>query len=134
MPAASRPSVQSRARKFVYLRFDLTGSQTFADDIILDQTCPAVVRAKVIRRSRVIAAATAIKKRCYPLRLKARDNVSGVTKLRLMVKKGTPRKLRKYNKTFVVKVPRAKKAIRVRVQDGAGNYSKWRTVRLFPRR
>jgi hypothetical protein len=79
-------------------------------------------------------ATSAKKKRRYTIRLKARDNASGVAKTRLLFKKGKPRKLRKYKKTFVVTLPKSKKAIRVRVQDGAGNYSKWRTVRLVPKR
>lgn len=82
------------------------------DDIVLDQRAPEVVSA-AIRGSR--------------LRLKARDNRSGVKRLQVTTSKKRPGKARKFSsKPRLSGTPRR---VYVRVFDGAGNRSKWRVAR-----
>jgi 6-phosphogluconolactonase (cycloisomerase 2 family) len=82
------------------------------DDIILDQRPPELITAR-LRSSR--------------LRLKARDNRSGVKRLQVTTSKSRPGKARSYTSTPKVKGNPRK--LFVRVFDGAGNPSKWKVAR-----
>ena len=103
-----------RSVKRVHVRFltiDDKDKRLF-DDIILDERPPEVVAARIDGRRLI---------------LKARDNRSGVERMQVTTSRKKPGKARSYRR--VVSVSRKTKALHVRVLDGAGNTSKWRTVR-----
>ncbi len=95
--------------------------QTYTDDIILDTVKPQVVSATVGGSGG--ATLTAAKR---TLRVKAKDNKSGIASMQIST--GKPKKK--------AKVVKFRKAVRfsgsgevfVRVRDGAGNWSAWRTA------
>jgi hypothetical protein len=66
------------------------------------------------------------KPRTYKVKLRARDNVSGLAGMQATSNKSKPGKLQRYRTT--VRVRSASKRILVRVKDRAGNYSSWRKV------
>ena len=104
-----------RLPKTIYVRFDGNDRSTYQDDIILDQTAPEV------RAARVRGPA----KGRRTLTLQARDNASGVTSAQIRIRA----------RVFAVKYQRQIRLARrtgkvsVRVRDGAGNYSRWRTAK-----
>ena len=112
--------------KTVYVRFSGTcidPSQTFQDDIILDETAPKLSTPTV---------SAPAKGRRWPLTLglKATDNASGVktvevrrSKYRLLVA-AYKRKLR---------LRGSPQKLSVRVKDGAGNASPWKKVKVLRR-
>jgi 6-phosphogluconolactonase (cycloisomerase 2 family) len=81
------------------------------DDIVLDQRAPQLLTA-AIQGSR--------------LRLKARDNRSGVKRLQVTTSKKKPGKARRYSSK--PKLSGSPRRVFVRVFDGAGNPSKWRVA------
>jgi PKD domain len=115
-----------RLPKTIYVRFE-SGSQTsetYQDDIILDQTPPKVLSASLTSGGSK-AARTAAKKK-VTLKLKATDNVSGVSGVQVTASKRKPGKVLRYKKSLKVKPA---KKLYVRVRDKAGNFSAWRTVK-----
>jgi hypothetical protein len=120
-----------RLPKTVYLRFG-NEAQNFTDDIILDQTKPtvssaAVVDAGVAASSASVAQAADAKTETYRVRIRAKDATSGVAKVQFARNKKHPSSLRKFARTTRYKAARAPKYLRV--QDRAGNFSRWRSVR-----
>jgi hypothetical protein len=111
-----------RLPKTVYLRYGGT-TQTFQDDIILDQTPPTVVATAPA--TALSAAAGSVRRRTVIVRVTAKDKTSGIARLQL----GTTRKAKltiKRNATTIKAkgfTPRY-----VRAQDRAGNWSKWRAI------
>ena len=119
---------QERLPKTVYVRFGGPGGTsavTFTDDIILDQTAPTISEATLGGAGSAQARASALRR--FNLRLRARDNASGVKQLQLAVSKRRPAKPRTYKSKLVVRAAKAPRFVRVR--DGAGNYSRWRALR-----
>jgi hypothetical protein len=125
-----------RLPKTVYVRFD-GSSQTYTDDIILDQTAPTVQAATATAvTARAAVATTAAKKRgkkrraprakAYRVRVKASDRTSGVGKLQFAVDKRKPAKALRYRTTLTV---RGAKPKFVRAIDRAGNVSRWKPLR-----
>lgn len=112
-----------RIPRTVYVKYHYVESgwqkQTYSDDIILDTVKPKVVSASLgSSGAATLAAAHRI------LRVKARDNKSGIASMQIST--GRPKK-----KTKTVKYRKAVKvagsrSVFVRVRDGAGNWSKWR--------
>lgn len=104
-------SVPGRSAKRVHVRFNPTGpgAVELFDDIVLDQLPPQLLAA---RRdgSRV--------------RLRARDNRSGVRRVQLTTNRAKPGRSRKFRSSLPA--PASRKAVFARVLDGAGNRSKWR--------
>jgi hypothetical protein len=120
-----------RLPKTVYLRFG-NDVQNFTDDIILDQTKPAVTAATVAGAGAATASvdsvqAAASKSRTYRVRLRAKDATSGVAKVQFAQSKRRPMAPRKFQRVSRVQGSDAPKY--VRVQDGAGNFSSWRSIR-----
>ncbi|MDA0160798.1 SBBP repeat-containing protein [Solirubrobacter ginsenosidimutans] len=125
-PWALDSSGPERLPKTVYVRFSgpcLDPSQTFQDDIILDETAPTLSTPTVRGPAKGRRGA-------LTLTLKAVDNASGVKRVevrrrnarifaaaykRRLRLKGSPRKLT------------------VRVTDGAGNASRWKQVKVVRR-
>jgi hypothetical protein len=121
-----------RLPKTVYLRFG-NDAQTFTDDIILDQTKPAVTAATVDGSGATATAATlahaaASSGRTYRVQIRAKDATSGVAKVQFATSsKRHPTALRTFKQSTRVKGARAPRY--VRVQDRAGNLSNWRAIR-----
>ena len=119
-----------RLPKTVYLRFG-NDAQNFTDDIILDQTEPTVSSATLApassRASAAVASATASRARTYLVRLRAKDQTSGVAKLQFANNRRRPSALRKFERNSRYKGVSAPKYVRVR--DRAGNFSRWRSIR-----
>ncbi|HEX8075497.1 MAG TPA: PKD domain-containing protein [Thermoleophilaceae bacterium] len=115
VPWTLRSSGSERLPKTIYARFD-GSTQTFQDDIILDQTAPSV------RAARRVSARV--------LKLRATDNVSGVRQLQVARDRDHPGRWRRYRTRVVVKTPRA---LWVRVRDAAGNESRWKRARRSKR-
>ena len=124
-------SGSERLPKTVYVRFanpTTASAQTFTDDIILDQTPPTISQATLLGEGTgSSAAAVAAAKRKFTVRLRARDNASGVGKAQVARRKKRPGRLRKFRKRLTVKSARAPRFVRVR--DKAGNFSKWRHIK-----
>ena len=113
-----------RLPKTVYVRFSgvcVDPSQTFQDDIILDETAPTLstptVRAPVKGRRGALT-----------VRLKASDNASGVKRV----------EVRRRHKRILIaaykrklRVKGAPQNLTVRVTDGAGNASRWKKVKVL---
>jgi hypothetical protein len=115
-----------RLPKTVYVRFTgrcLNATQTFQDDIILDQTAPKV------RRARVTTPQGPSKGRASSLSLKATDNASGVSSVQLRVRHRSHARVFtvRYKRTIALRGGRRRVGA-VRVRDGAGNFSRWRRV------
>jgi DNA-binding beta-propeller fold protein YncE len=108
-----------RSVKHVWLRFTGDGVHSggiVSDDIILDQTPPQVVSASLKRwGTRTLVT------------LKARDDRSGVQRVQVTRNRREPGRTRKFARVLLV--PGAPRKLYVRVRDGAGNYSAWRSAR-----
>lgn len=132
-------SVGGRNTKIVYIRpigTDVDTSKTFTDDVILDTRAPSLEQVSV-RESGTGATATltaASKKKVrYLVRSKATDKLSGVKLLQLApVKKPTKGTRVKYAKSVNVAIKSSNRVF-VRVRDGAGNWTKWRAVKVNAR-
>lgn len=116
-----------RLPKTVYVRFHSPSRGagwdqiTYSDDIVLDTVVPQILSLTITQ-----PGATSLASGRRTLRVKAKDNRSGVKSIQ--ISKGKPRK-----KAKVVKYRKAVAApgsgrLFVRVRDGAGNWSKWRGV------
>jgi hypothetical protein len=114
-----------RLPKTIYVRFQSGAqtSETYQDDIILDQTPPKVLSASLTPGGSAASAAAAKK---VTLKLKATDNVSGVSGVQVSSNKRKPGKVLKYKKTLKVKPA---KKLYVRARDKAGNFSTWKTAK-----
>jgi DNA-binding beta-propeller fold protein YncE len=103
-----------RSVRRVHVRFtphDANVVQIF-DDIILDQRPPEVLAAR-LEGAR--------------LRLRARDNRSGVKRLQVTASRKKPGRAREYRRS--VRVSPRTRTLHVRVFDGAGNASRWQIAR-----
>jgi hypothetical protein len=116
-----------RLPKTIYVRFSgpcLDPEQTYQDDIILDETPPRLVRARISK-----AKAPKKGRRRTTVALRATDNASGLSKAQVRYRyRGHMRIVAvRYRRRFVVAgTPRR---VKVRVRDGAGNFSRWKTTR-----
>lgn len=101
------------------------------DVAVPDEEAPVI---EALRSSRVTATAqaTAQKTATSRIAISVRDRRSGVT--RIEMKAGNKTVVTKVDAsrrgTFNIAIPRGAKSVVVRVRDAAGNYSKWKTVRL----
>ena len=115
-----------RLPKTVYVRFSgpcLDPSQTFQDDIILDETAPTL-------STPTVRAPAKGRRPALTLTLKATDKTSGVK--RVEVRRGQKRILIAAFKRRL-RLKGAPQKLSVRVTDGAGNPSRWKKVRILRR-
>ena len=118
---------QERLPKTVYVRFAGaagTSPLTFSDDIILDQTAPTISGATLVGSGQVTAARLTIRR--FGVRVRARDNASGVKRVQFATNTRRPGKLLAYKRVVRLRAVLAPRFVRVR--DGAGNFSKWRRI------
>lgn len=124
-----------RLPKTVYVRFRSGPfvSETYTDDIVLDETAPVVSAARLGRPSASggasVGASVSGTKRRYLLRVKASDDASGVGWMQMTSNRRKPGKARRFKRRQVVMS--AAPRLWVRVVDRAGNRSRWRTTRYF---
>lgn len=113
-----------RLPKTVYVRFLGSGndSQTFTDDIILDQTAPKVTRATMTR------GRTARGVRSYVVSLRGTDGTSGVSTFQMTTNRAKPGKQMRFAKSFTYRSRSAKPKLYVRIRDRAGNNSGWKRI------
>lgn len=107
-------TVPGRSVKRVHVRFVPSGPFAIElfDDIVLDQIAPQLLSAR-IQGSR--------------LKLRARDNRSGVKRVQTSANRKRPGKARRFKSSLPVGSKTQR--VYVRVLDGAGNHSKWRSAR-----
>jgi hypothetical protein len=118
-----------RSSRIVYVRFrrGLTTSETYTDDIILDESRPSVTSARVS-----LARRAAVPR----LTIRARDRgLAGVASVQVTNNRRKPlARYRPYRATLTLVHQRGyrrlnvRKRLYVRVRDRAGNVSAWRTV------
>jgi hypothetical protein len=115
-------SGSERLPKTVYVRF-ISGpfvTDSFSDDIVLDEKQPSVLTATA-RATRATAARRVV-------RIRARDNASGISGMQVSLGvRATRQRFRPFSRGPIV--VRGTGTIWVRVRDGAGNVSAWRVVR-----
>jgi hypothetical protein len=112
LPWKLESSGPERLPKTVYVRLLGFGpfSGVLTDSIILDERPPQI--ASLARRGK-------------RLRVRARDNLSGVKSMQISTNRRRPGRWRKFKSN----PPAARNALWVRVRDGAGNPSRWRGVK-----
>ena len=125
-------SGSERLPKTVYVRFQsstafpgVDPTKTFQDDIILDQTAPVIASASLAGTART--SATSAKTKSYRARVKATDKTSGVAKVQGAANRKKPLKAQKYKSTTTFRS--SAKPGWVRVQDNAGNWSRWKRLK-----
>lgn len=119
-----------RLPKTVYARFMLGPiiSETYTDDIILDQIPPVVQQATLAPAGASASGAVhAAALRKYVVKVKATDSNSGVGKVQVAANKRKPGKLLPYKATL--KLLAATRPRFIRAQDRAGNFSPWKKLR-----
>ncbi len=124
LPWRLASSGPERLPKTVYVRFD-ANSQTFTDDIILDETPPLLTSAVISRNDAAASIRAATARTTYKVRFRASDRTSGVARVQLASSKSKPRRATKFKSSLAISGPKPKWA---RVQDRAGNYSRWRKL------
>ncbi len=113
----------------VYVRFD-GNAPNYTDDIVLDQKAPTVERARIVEGGKEASAnrrSTHRGKRTYRLRVRADDDVSGVSEIQVTSFKRHPGDWRSFDSTPKFRSNGHK--VFVRVRDRAGNESDWRRAR-----
>ena len=117
-------------------------TRLYQDDIVLDTTAPAVtsvqatgstgsgaVTLQSAGRVDVNFPAAGKAWRTARLSVKARDNLSGVKEIQFNTKASASKaKLTKFRNSL--KVRTSARTLWMRVRDGAGNFSRWRQVRI----
>jgi alpha-tubulin suppressor-like RCC1 family protein/phosphodiesterase/alkaline phosphatase D-like protein len=134
-------SDDNEVTRSVFVQIYLANGQfeIYSSDIVLntvirgpDQLAPTIQSLRVIQ-SNTRAQATARKfSASQRFHISVSDRRSGVTRIemksgnRVRAKKITATRLG----TFALRIPKGTKVLRVRVKDAAGNYSKWKTLRI----
>jgi hypothetical protein len=101
----------------------LAGDETYQDDIILDETPPAIASATIQVGGRLHSSSTT---RRYSIRVRARDGVSGPALMQLAASRARPDPRRRYRSSVVTSARLAPRW--VRVIDAAGNHSGWKAL------
>ena len=116
-----------RLPKTIYVRFLIGNfpSETFQDDIILDERPPVVSQSTLVPQRPGVASASALRR--WTLRVRARDSNSGVAGVQITANKRKPGRLLRYRRTMRVRSPVRPRFVRAR--DKAGNNSRWKRVR-----
>lgn len=114
-----------RLPKTVYVRFLGSGddTKTFTDDVILDQTAPALRSVSATGGTTARAAIAKVTGKVTTVHLKATDGLSGVKFAEIALKPGGRTFTAKY--ASVLKAKAVGPRPYVRVIDAAGNASKW---------
>jgi alpha-tubulin suppressor-like RCC1 family protein len=131
-------SGSERLPKTLYARFVMgngSRSVSYTDDIILDDTVPTVSSIKLLSRTKVGPSPDEIEDaavtsgggdvKFYRLSIAAKDERSGITSVQV---RGRTSVEVPYDRRLLIASRDPK--VRIRVQDGAGNWSQWFSVDL----
>lgn len=129
------------AKRTVYVQVYLSNGKTFiySDSITLrtsaqgpDRAAPVIHSLKTVRSSSQVQSSRRNSSTVSQFRVAVRDRRSGVNHIELRV--GNRKIVRRVEATrrgsFAIEVPQGALTIRVRVRDAAGNFSKWKTLRI----
>jgi hypothetical protein len=114
---------QERLPKTVYANI---GGVRFTDDIILDQTAPVIEGAGIASTASASGSAAL---RSYRIKVRASDKTSGVAFAQVATDKAKKKLSAPQKYSASLRVKAAAKPLWVRVQDRAGNFSKWKALR-----
>ncbi len=114
-----------RLPKTVYVRFpgSINASQSFTDDIILDQTAPKIASATMKRTSSSRGLLS------YAVALRGLDQLSGVAYYQTTTDRSKPGALTAYKRYFTYRSRSTNPTLYLRVRDKAGNNSGWTRLR-----
>jgi hypothetical protein len=117
-----------RLPKTVYVRFNVwpNTSQSFSDDIILDETPPVLASASMVGAAGKRSVPVGRGGRRVVVATKATDRTSGVASIQVTANRKRPGTAMKYARKVRVRTSSSK--LWVRVCDGAGNYSAWKSI------
>jgi hypothetical protein len=127
VPWALISSGAERLPKTVYVRFKgylVDESKTYTDDVILDQTPPEILSVSAVAVAPSARQEAARRGRAVVVRVKARDQISGVRGMQVASTKATGVTVLPYRPSTRTMV--TGRRVWVRVKDGAGNWSTWR--------
>lgn len=135
--------VKGQFTKIVYIRFNgrnIDATRTYSDDIIFDNTAPAVMSAsaKLVGKTAGSTRALSVEmqnsiSRSYLIQARAKDNRSGLGSVQVTHKKSDPRVVKRtFSQKVLVNIetPKPLKWLWLRVEDRAGNWSSWRKVKV----
>ncbi len=131
-------SVKGKFTKVVYVRFTGPGAdanRNYSDDIILDTDPPTIEAASASTTGTKAAelsglAARSPKRTTYRVKVRAKDRLSGIRKVRVAGAQGGPQRILKYRAGSLRVVLPVAKHLKIKVRDGAGNWSRLRLVRV----
>jgi hypothetical protein len=112
-----------RLPRTIYVRFG-DSSQTFTDDIILDETQPILSEVVASEAASRVGFPNSRGKRFVSVTTKASDKTSGIGRIQVTSSKSKPGKAFRYAKTVRAQISGSE--VWVRVQDRAGNFSAWK--------
>jgi len=124
-----------RLPKTVYLRYRAAGSDTltFTDDIILDESAPSLQTATVSGSPAGTAAAVRSARARRYLHVRGKDSNAGIVRVEVSSSKHRAgrfyrvKRTRRLRRTIRLKPGRVARV--ARVEDAAGNFSRWRKLR-----
>jgi hypothetical protein len=121
-----------RLPKIVYIRFVFLGTEshwdTYVDDIVLDETEPEMLMARLVDPSRAGEGDRASRVRPKrTLLVRADDRVSGVVAMQVARRPSRAPAWGDFRRR--ISVGWARGPVFVRVRDAAGNVSRWRRAR-----
>jgi hypothetical protein len=109
--------------------------ETFSDDIILDMAAPVISQASLkTSKSKAILALDAKYKgsrKTVELSITGKDDISGLSRVQVSPVAGPDGAVSyRYTKLSALSVAKSAQRVFVRLKDNAGNWAKWREVRL----
>ena len=134
-------SNELNAERNVYVQMYLSNGQTvtYSDSITLsteiqgpDRATPVIQSLKTVRSSSQARIAQRNSANVNQFTVSVKDRRSGVNRIELQV--GNRKIVRKVEATrkgsFAINIPQGAHTIRVRIRDVAGNFSKWKTLKI----
>jgi hypothetical protein len=109
--------------------------ETFSDDIILDMAAPVISQARLstskAKANLSLDSKYKGERKTVQLSVTGKDDKSGVGQVQVSPVAGTTGAVTyKYKKLNTLSVAKAAKKVFVRLKDNAGNWAKWREVKL----
>jgi hypothetical protein len=114
----------SKVTKVVYIKYRYSDNEgwstAFSDDIVIDTIAPELISVNVVKAGNKLKFS-----------LKAKDNRSGLSKVQYSNKNNDSKAVTSsYSKKLTVSLKPKSGNVYVRVKDKAGNWSKWKKVKV----
>lgn len=114
----------SKVTKVVYIKYRYSDNEgwstTFSDDIVIDNIAPELISVNAVKAGNKLKFS-----------LKAKDNKSGVSKVQYSNKNSDSKAvINNYSKKMTVSLKPKSGYVYIRVKDKAGNWSKWKKVKV----